>query len=73
MTESAASEAGEAANENNALESTSKAAVAAWRASQARPRENIRQTCAACVAGAEALAPDWVWVAHSCRSGLSCG
>jgi hypothetical protein len=38
VTESAAAEAGEAANENNALESTSKAAVAAWRASQARPR-----------------------------------
>lgn len=49
VTESAASEAGEAANENNALESTSKAAVAAWRASQARPCEHLPNLCSVCV------------------------
>ena len=35
-TESAATEAEDAANRNDALEATSKAAVAAWRASQVR-------------------------------------
>ena len=56
MTESAASEAGEAANENNALESTSKAAVAAWRASQARLGPVNCASYAVCVLAAESLA-----------------
>ena len=45
VTENAATEAGEAANENNALESTSKAAVAAWRASQV---QGIGSVCRGC-------------------------
>ena len=45
VTENAATEANEAANENNALESTSKAAVAAWRASQVQlPRSKALAT-----------------------------
>ena len=40
-TENAAREAEDAANKGDALEATSKAAVAAWRASQVSPSEHL--------------------------------